>query len=390
MKFNHSLLARPRVGTAAYFLFVYPFSLTLAAENFNLKGHLKYQSLLTDNQSPEHIIDSRLNLSYRQSNWALHSDYQLFRSSRNINDNNRLLDLTTEIHKGDENTIAHRLDRLHLTYNSEQVVFRLGRQAISWGNGLVYNPMDFFNPFDPVAIDREYKTGDDMLYSQISFDNDDDLQAVWVGRRDSDGSRTSDVSSIATKYHVFLDDYEIDFLLAEHFDQQIIGFGGVANIGGSVWRSDVLSTEINSGWQTSAVLNASYSWIAFGKNMSGHLEFFGNGFGIENGDYSIANLTQNAELTNRVSRGELFTLGKHYLAASATIELTPLWLLMTTLFNNLDDESKLLQLLSQHDLEQNLQLLIALNIPAGDEGTEFGGINSDMDESLFLQLAFYF
>jgi hypothetical protein len=166
--------------------------------------------------------------------------------------------------------------------------------------------------------------------------------------------------------------------------------GGVANIGGSVWRSDIVSTEINGDRHISAVLNASYSWIALGKNMSGNIEIFRNGFGIDNGDYSINSLLQNPQLINRINRGELFTLGRHYLAGSATVELTPLWLFTTSLFANLDDNSNLLQAVSQHDLKQNLQLLIAANIPVGDEGTEFGGIESAAGESLFLQIACYF
>ena len=377
-------------GITTILFLVYFFSTAIYANDFFQKGHLKYQSLLTDNQSPEHNIDSRFNFSYRHSNWALQSDYQLLRSESIINDKNRLIDLTSEIHDGNKATIAHRLDRLHLTHTSEQTVFRIGRQAISWGNGLVYNPMDFFNPFDPTAIDREYKTGDDMLYGQYLFDNGDDFQAVRVERRNEVGDNTDEVSSSAAKYHIFLNDYEIDILLASHFDNSVFGVGGVANVGGSVWRSDFVTTKIEDNWYSSAVLNASYSWIAFGKNMSGTIEIFRNGFGIDNGDYSTNNLLQNPQLINRLNRGELFTLGKHYLAGSATIELTPLWLLTTSFFANLDDDSNLLQALSQHDLKQNLQLLIAVNIPVGDDGTEFGGIESDAEESLFLQIACYF
>lgn len=183
-----------------------------------------------------------------------------------------------------------------------------------------------------------------------------------------------------------LNDYEIDFLLANHFDHRVTGVGGVANVGGSVWRSDIVSTEIEGEWLSSAVLNASYSWIAFDKNMSGYIEIYRNGFGIDNGNYSIARLLQSPQLTDRLSRGELFTPGKHYLAGSATIELTPLWLMTTTIFGNLDDDSQLLQVVSQHDLQQNLQLLIAANIPNGDTGSEF----ALADESLFFQLGFYF
>lgn len=379
-----------RIKIIALLFLSYFFSITSYANDLFQKGHLKYQSLATDNQPPEHNVDARFNFSYRHANWALQADYQLLRAGTVINDKNRLFELTDKLHEGNEEAIVQRLDRLHLTHTSEQTVLRVGRQAISWGNGLVYNPMDFLNPFDPTAIDREYKTGDDMLYAQYLLDNGDDLQAVRVERRDEENKNTGEVSSSAAKYHIFLNDYEIDFLLGRHFDHRVTGVGGVANIGGSVWRSDIVSTEINGDRHISAVLNASYSWIAFGKNMSGNIEIFRNGFGIDNGDYSINSLLQNPQLINRINRGELFTLGRHYLAGSATVELTPLWLFTTSLFANLDDNSNLLQAVSQHDLKQNLQLLIAANIPVGDEGTEFGGIESAAGESLFLQIACYF
>ena len=53
-------------------------------------------------------------------------------------------------------------------FATDHVVMRFGRQAITWGNGLVFNAMDIFNPFDPAAVDKEYKTGDDMIYGQSS------------------------------------------------------------------------------------------------------------------------------------------------------------------------------------------------------------------------------
>ena len=32
---------------------------------------------------------------------------------------------------------------------------RVGRQALSWGNGLSYAPMDLVNPFDPAVRERD-------------------------------------------------------------------------------------------------------------------------------------------------------------------------------------------------------------------------------------------
>ncbi|MCP4235184.1 MAG: hypothetical protein GY770_16630, partial [Aestuariibacter sp.] len=260
------------------------------------------------------------------------------------------------------------------------------RQAVSWGNGLIYTPMDFFNPFDPAALDKEYKTGDDMLYSQYSFDNGSDLQAVWVGRRDDEGNSNQQVTSLAFKHHLFLGGSEIDLLAARHFDQASIGLGGLTSIGGSIWRGDIVGTDTDGQTYVSAVLNASYSWIGWAKNMSGFVEVYRNGFGIDNGDYSLPGLYTHEELLKRIKRGELFTLGKHYLSAAATVELTPLWLLTSTLFNNLDDGSNLIQLVSQHNLAQNQQLLVAVNLAGGHAGSEYG----EVDDSLFAQLGWFF
>jgi len=77
--------------------------------------------------------------------------------------------------------------------------------------------------------------------------------------------------------------------------------------------------------------------------------------------------------------------------------MSPLWLFTPTLFTNLDDRSALLQLLSLHDIKQDMQLILALNLPYGKTGTEFGGIDSgvpgrpwSVGASAFLQLAWYF
>jgi len=398
-----------------------------ASTDIDYKGHIKYRSLLTDYPSDslfqdfsddpawDNNADLRLNFSAYRSSWALHVDYQLltiggdtvsmlqqnpgigFSSHLIPDDKNRLMDLTHIISESDGSITAHRLDRLQLSYTTDQAVIKVGRQAISWGNGLIYNPMDFFNPFDPAAIDKEYKTGDDMIYGQYLLDNGNDVQAVWVGRRDDAGEVNSNVSSTAAKYHVFLNDYEFDFLLAEHFDDRTIGLGGVANVGGSIWRSDIVVTDIDNDNVVSAVVNFAYSWIAWDKNVSAVLEYYRNGFGIDDGNYSPANLAAHPELVQRLLRGELFTLGQNYLAASATIELSPLWLFIPNVFANLDDDSVMLQLLSQHDLQQDLQLMLALNLPFGSDDSEFGGIESGVPDrplsvgaSVFIQLAWYF
>lgn len=390
-------------------------------------GHAKYFFLLNtfpddslfldymDSPTIDQKGDLRLKFGWKKKKIRIAADYQLIAAHGdgielanslpgNIlisdpvpTDRFRLFDLTSVITENSNSVLVHRLDRLYVGFTGDKAVLRVGRQAVSWGNGLIYTPMDFFNPFDPSAVDKEYKTGDDMLYGQYLKQNGDDLQAVWVVRRDLDGNVSSDVDSIAAKYHGFIGGKEYDLLLAQHYDDNVFAIGGLSDLGSALWRGDITLTDTQTNNIVSLVTSLSYSWVGWGHNISGVAEYFYNGFGQADGDYSPAALANNPDLTERILRGELFTLGRSYLALSAMIEITPLWLLTPNAFINLSDGSMLAQLVTSHDLKQDLQILAAISVPAGAAGTEYGGIDSGIAGkqlstgfNLFAQLAWYF
>ena len=56
----------------------------------------------------------------------------------------------------------------------------IGRQAVTWGNGYVFNPMDLVNPFPPTDIERDYKIGSDMVIGLVNLGTSGDLQLVYV------------------------------------------------------------------------------------------------------------------------------------------------------------------------------------------------------------------
>ena len=390
-------------------------------------GHAKYLFLLNtfpddslfldyvDNPAIDQYGDLRLKFDWQKDKLQIAADYQLIAAQGdgvtlanslpgNVlipgsvpTDKYRLFDLTQVISEDSNSELVQRLDRLYVGLTGKKTVVRIGRQAVSWGNGLIYTPMDFFNPFDPAAVDKEYKTGDDMLYGQYLKQDGDDLQAVWVLRRDIDGQVSSDVDSIAAKYHGFAGDQEFDLLLAEHYADYVFGIGGLSDIGGALWRGDITLTDTQTETVTSLVTSLSYSWTSWEHNISGIVEYFYNGFGQADRDYSPAALATNPDLVERLVRGELFTLGRHYVAVSAMVEMTPLWLLTPNIFINAGDGSFLAQLVTTYDLKQNWQLLAALNVPVGGPGTEYGGIDSGIagkqfssGPGIFAQLAWYF
>ncbi len=372
---------------------------------------------LTNDAAASVESDLRLNFSADNGPWSFDAAWQLYGAwgdrvelirdvaASNLpgrghlpNDDRRWLNLTDTLRDRDKFAAGHRLDRLALTYAKDKIVVRVGRQAISWGNSLVFSPMDIVNPFDPTQVDTEYKPGDDMIYAQYLRDNGHDIEFAHVVRRNPvTDDVESDVATSAVKYHGIIGESEFDLLLAENYGDTTIGIGGNRSVGGAVLSGDIVWSDTVFGSEIQLAANASYSWTWGGKNMSGVIEYYYNGFGQPSGRYDFNSLLQNPVLLARLERGQEFTLGRNYLAGGVQVELTPLFLLTPNLYTNLDDGSALLQVIGQYSLGDELLFLGAINVPVGPGGTEFGGVETGFsgiylstDASLFLQLAWYF
>jgi len=361
-------------------------------------------------------LEIRLKLSARRGRWefdthgqviSVHSDALgglsslpgLFLPGADvINDKRRWFDLTHQVHAGDNNATLVRFDRASVAYTSASMVLRFGRQAITWGNGLLFTPMDIFNPFDPTAVDKEYKSGDDMFYAQYLLSNGDDAQAVAVVRRNPlNGEVEQNQSSLAVKYHAIRSRGEFDLMASQHYGQAVLGLGVSSDLAGSVWRGDLVWNETETGSEWTAVAGVTTSWVGAGRNWTGVFEYFYNGFGLSGGSYSVAELAANPDLLARLARGELFNIGRHYLGASVTMEATPLLNLTPNIFVNLEDPSAYAQFVVSYDWKQDLQLLAALSFPIGPDGSEYGGMDAvqsgkyiSTGPALFAQLAWYF
>ena len=361
--------------------------------------------------------DLRVNVKRRADRWSFDAAYQLLALNGDSvdlgralpggtdiffpglpDDGRRLFNLTDVMRDSGKTVVLHRLDRLTVGYTSEKAVVRFGRQALSWGNGLFYAPMDLVNPFDPAAVDTEYKGGDDMLYVQYLRDSGDDVQGAYVARRDPvSGDVDANEATAAVKYHGFWGEAEFDFLVAQNYGDTVVGLGISKSVGGAILRGDVVATDSDLDTYVQLVTNLTYSWNWFDRNMSGAVEYFFNSFGQRSGRYDSSSLASNPDLVNRITRGELFSVGRHYLAASVMIEMTPLWGLTPTVLANVSDPSGLFQLVTNYSVSDDMTFLASVNVPLGPKGSEFGGIESGLPDrylsggaGLFAQIAWYF
>lgn len=333
--------------------------------------NLGYEVVANGGQTRETITElAGQNPGFEQSS--------LYRS-RIPSDENQLFDLTKIISEGDDYILYQRLDRLFFASDSAIGNISIGRQALTWGNGLLFNPADLINPFAPSDIIRDYKIGSDMVLYQNGFRIFSDLQVVIVPRTGEDNELDSDQSTYGLKSRFSGGPGDLDLYLMENYQDPVLGAGFSTYLGDGVLRSDVTWTYLEEDTEpasfVSGILNYDYSWVWSGHNWYGFIEFYYNGLG----DSDPLEALHNIPLRERLERGEIFVTGKYYVDAMVHYEAHPLINLFATLIYNLEDQSFLLQPRLNWDLSQSAELLLGVNIPVGSEGSEFGELRDPED-----------
>ncbi|MEA2061575.1 MAG: hypothetical protein U9P10_13935 [Thermodesulfobacteriota bacterium] len=312
-------------------------------------------------------------------------------------DSSSFLDLSSQINKENDYFMYHRIDRLNLNLELDFGRICLGRQAVTWGNGLIFNPMDIFNPFSPYDTERDYKKGVDMAFFEIWSDQGGDLQFIYVpGRDPRDNDIRFSSSSLGMKYHFFLKKFELDIMAGRHYKDTVAGIGISGPLGNAVFRTDIIHTCARGNMTddfSSFVFNIDYSWVFLKKNIYGLVEYYYSGLGTK--DYS--DIFTDYDLSTRISRGEIFGLSRQYLSAALEIELTPLLNFNLIAVANLGDPSYLVQPKLSWNIRENLDIKAGANIPVGGREDEYGMISIPMSAqaldygtSVFVWTTFYF
>lgn len=355
----------------------------------HLSFHAAYEAVLSGGQTRETITD--LTDKYQGTGQAL--DFQ----SGVPSDEQQFFSLTKVISDEDAYILYHRIDRLFLSYDGGFGSVNIGRQPLTWGNGLLFNPADLINPFAPSDIIRDYKIGSDMILYQQGFDTVQDLQVVLVPRRDEKGDLSSDESTVGMKSRFSAGECDLDLYLLKNYEDPVLGGGLISYVGEGVLRTDLTWTYLDDDPDRnsffSGVVNYDYSWSWLEKNWYGFGEFYYNGLGSSN----VYETRNNEALMTRLERGEIFVTGRYYLNGLLQYEAHPLVNLFSTVIYNLEDNSFLLQPRLSWDFTSDAQLLIGANIPVGSADSEFGklidpetGLVAGNPIQLYLLLTYYF
>lgn len=314
---------------------------------------------------------------------------------RSGSDDTQLLDLASDT-GSDRRHFTHSLDRLYARYGGNTASLSIGRQAVTTGNGLIFNPMDLINPFAPSDVIRDYKTGTDMAVCQFSWKRISDGMLIWVPRRNSSGQVDTEASSFALRLKTFLSSTEAGIMLARHYSDNIIGVSFSGFAGAAAWRTDLMWTDPAqtdlSGF-ASAIVNIDYSWTVNDKNWYALLEFYHSGLG----EKDIMRAQKKQALQSRIQRGDVYHTATKYAGVQIQNEIQPLVTLAITAIVNLDDGSALFQPSVRWNVAQSVDILMGVNFLSGGPDTEFTGAtdpytgrNTGPASQFYIQGTWYF
>jgi hypothetical protein len=285
-----------------------------------------------------------------------------------------LFDLTGTLDESSAVRMTQKIDRLSLAYTTPNFVIRVGRQALTWGAGIMFHPMDLIDPFAPDTIDTEYKPGVDMAYTQWLLQDGSDLQVIVAPRAQRNGGPVAeDASTFAAVLHTRVGSLGTTWLLARDRGDWTMALGLSGSLGGAAWNAEIIPTiEKHGRVETSALVNISDAVTLFERNATLFAEYYHNGFGIAGDGISFDRLP--STLTSRPARGQVFNIEQDYLAGGMTLEWTPLLSLSPSIIINLNDGSAYTAGEANWSLNDNLNLIFGAQVPVGSKGTEYGGL----------------
>jgi len=294
------------------------------------------------------------------------------------------VDLSTEVFSGAHQNMTVAIDRLSVSYASQRFVLKLGRQAVTWGSGMVFRPSDIIAPFAPNAIDTAYKPGADMAYAQILFDNGNDVEAVFVPRRAvAGGPMVWGQSTLALRSTLLLGDFDGTALLAQDHGDTLVNLGLGGPVGGAAWNIELGQWFLADGSTPLNILaNISNSGTIGEMNITYFAEYFHNGFGVDTATPLDA---LPASLADRLATGQLFNVGQDFLALGAQLSVSAAVTVSPSVITSLNDGSVFATVYAGVSVSDNLDITLYGNKGFGPNGTEFGGRETSAGSGVFLR-----
>ena len=302
---------------------------------------------------------------------------------------------TTNCQNGACTQISGDIDRLFYRHHQSQMSWTIGRQALDWGVGRFWQPMNLLGAFAPTELDTDFKTGVDALSVDWYPSLFSTLTFVWAAQ--SSKIQPSKISPSKVPSH------EQNILL--HYRAQASDASEIGLMAGNILGDPVIAASFETDWQGIGwrleaqqkhkdALGNRLWWIAgfdtqFEDGTLLTLEWHDNAFGAQH----TSDISQRLTDPGLVSALEPHMV-RHVLGLSLQHTLSPLWQGGYSLFAAMLDTnpSYLHQLHVTRSLSNEADLTLTLLHATGQASqnglpqSEFGSV----PDSISLRLRGYF
>ena len=332
-----------------------------------------------------------LERNLEESRWAEELGY--------MPDRARFMWLEDEFLDEGATTATHGLDRLWIRLSPDRrVQLSVGRQAVSWGSGLIWSPTDLFAAFSPKEIDREEKVGVDVArlilqpLSNLSVDlvaEPLDVDHAW----EANGGD----SSLAARLGTHVGEYDLHLCGGAVQSDLVLGGDFAGNLGQAGFRGEALRTWVDESGQRDyfrGLVGIDYGFAA-AWNPYVAFEYFFNGLGEADADDYAARRMETS--VRRVfERGIAYNVGRDYVGGTFRVQPSALLTFQATTLANLHDGSFREFATAAWSATEDFDLMLGADFGWG-EGGEFAawtdedaGLDVELSDLYFLYGKFYF
>ena len=312
----------------------------------------------------------------------------------------RFMDLEDEIIAEDSATLTHGLDRLWLRLEPDhRIQLTIGRQAVSWGAGLIWSPMDLFTAFSPTEIDREEKVGVDVV--RLILQPLENLSLDLVGEPldvEDHWTANGDDSSLAARLGTHWGEYDLHLCAGVVQSDMVLGGDFAGNLFDAGFHGEALQTWVDEKDQRDyfrGLLGVDYAFAA-AWNPYVALEYFYNGLGENDAaDYAVRRMESSVRRV--FERGIAYNIGRDYLGGTFRVQPNALLTFQATTLANLHDGSLREFATLSWSVWEDLDLILGADVGMGRSSGEFTswkdeatGMGIGVPDLFFLYGKYYF
>ncbi|MDI6735902.1 MAG: hypothetical protein QME42_06885 [bacterium] len=287
----------------------------------------------------------------RIGNFTKTNDFQLLKNRPS----NTYLDLNQNVIDKEHFFLKHSLYRAYLSYTNSLFILHIGRQRIPWGVTRVWSPLDYFNPVDPIVIEKTERVGVDAINVEIPIGILSEIDFVYSLYDDFDSS-----SIMASRIKTNLKQYDLSIIFGKFKKDKIIGSGISGNLFKGGFRGEWTYTFAQSeNDYYEIVLSGDYT---FQNSFFILIEYYFNDQGKDDeDDYQW----------DKLVNGDILNLSRNYLYLGIGYDLTPLIRIENNSVYNIDDHSASIEPLFKYSFLANMEWVVGINFFVGKKQIEY-------------------